>query len=171
MKRTFGQRLDIFLRNSLPVMATLVLVLVNVIPLHIPGLSRIVPVLPLMAVYQWAVFRPNLMPPLAVFFIGLMYDILSGSPIGVNAVVFLIVYGAVVYQQRFFVGKSFVVVWLGFGIVALGASILSWVLVSILSASLVEPRAVVFQYLLNFGCFPLLAWVFLRWQNLLVKVE
>ncbi len=171
MKLTFSQRLDIFLRNSLPVLVTLVLVLANVIPLHVPGLSRIVPILPLMAVYHWAVYRPTLMPPLAVFFIGLMYDILSGSPIGVNVVVFLAVYGAVVSQQRFFAGKSFVVVWLGFGLVALGASILSWLLVSILSTSLVEPRAAIFQYLLNFGCFPLLAWFFLRWQSLLVKVE
>ena len=171
MKLTLAQRLDLYLRNSLPVMVALLLVLVNVIPLHIPGLSRIVPVLPLMAVYQWAVYRPNLMPPLAVFFIGLMYDILSGAPLGVNAVVFLVVYGVVAYQQRFFAGKSFLVVWLGFGIVALGASILSWLLVSILSASIVEPRAAIFQYLLNFGFFPLLAWLFLRWQIPLEKPE
>ncbi len=171
MKQTFGQRLDIYTRNSLPVLVTLVLVVVNVIPLHIPGLSRIAPILPLMAVYQWTVYRPKLMPPLAVFFIGLMYDILSGTPIGVNAVVFLAVYGVIIYQQRFFAGKSFLVVWFGFGIVALGASILSWTLVSILSASIVEPRAAVFQYLLNFGFFPVLAWFFLRWQSALVKVE
>lgn len=171
MKPTFGQRLDIYTRNSLPVMVTLLLVLINVIPLHIPGLSRIVPILPLMAVYQWTVYRPKLMPPLAVFFIGLMYDILSGAPIGVNAVVFLAVYGVVLYQQRFFVGKSFLVVWFGFGVVALVASVLSWLLVSILSASIVEPRAAIFQYLLNFGFFPLLAWIFLRWQNALIKVE
>ncbi len=171
MKLTVAQRLDIYLRNSLPVMVTLLLVLINVIPLHIPGLSRIVPILPLMAVYQWAVYRPNLMPPLAVFFIGLMYDILSGAPLGVNAVVFLVVYGIVAYQQRFFTGKSFLVIWMGFGIVAFGASILSWLLVSILSASIVEPRAAIFQYLLNFGFFPLLAWIFLRWQGLLVKTD
>lgn len=171
MKPTFGQRLDFYTRNSLPVLVTLLLVLVNVIPLHVPGLSRIVPILPLMAVYQWAVYRPNLMPPLAVFFIGLMFDVLSGAPLGVNALVFLAVYGVVVSQQRFFTGKSFLVVWLGFGIVAFGASVLSWAMVSILSASLVEPRAAIFQYLLNFGFFPLLAWVFLRWQNALLKVE
>lgn len=171
MKLTFGQRLDFYTRNSLPVLVTLLLVLINVIPLHVPGLSRIVPILPLMAVYQWAVYRPNLMPPLAVFFIGLTYDILSGTPLGVNALVFLAVYGVVVYQQRFFTGKSFTIVWMGFGIVALGASVLSWAIVSILSASLVEPRAAVFQYILNFGFFPLLAWVFLRCQNAFLRNE
>jgi len=171
VKQTFGHRLDIYARNSFPILVTLVLVVVNVIPLHIPELSRIVPVLPLMAIYHWTVYRPRLMPPLAIFFIGLMYDILSGMPIGVNAVVFLMVHGAVIHQLRFFAGKPFLVVWFGFGIVGLGASILSWTLVSILSGSIVEPRAAVFQCLLNFGFFPALAWFLSRWQSALAKVE
>ena len=171
MKPTLGQRIDVLTRNSLPVLFTLVLILINVIPLHIPGFSRIVPVLPLMAVYHWAVYRPELMPPLAVFVIGVVYDMLSGAPLGVNALVFLTVYGVVLYQQRFFVGRSFFIVWFGFGIMALGAAIESWVLVSILSESIVEPRALVFQFILNFGFFPVLAWLFLRWQHLYLRPE
>jgi rod shape-determining protein MreD len=171
MKPTFGQRLDTFTRNSLPVLFTLVLVLINVVPLHIPGFSRIVPVLPLMAVYHWAVYRPELMPPLAVFFIGVIYDILSGTPLGVNALVFLTIYGVVVFQQRFFAGRSFVIVWLGFGIMAFAASVEAWILVSILTESIVEPRALVFQYILNVGFFPMLAWLFLRWQHFYLRSE
>ena len=171
MKPTFGQRLDIVTRNSLPVLFTLVLVLVNVVPLHIPGFSRIVPVLPLLAVYHWSVYRPELMPPLAVFFIGLIYDILSGSPLGVNALVFLTIYGVVIFRQRFFAGRSFVIVWMGFGIMAFVASVESWILVSILSESIVEPRALVFQYILNVGFFPLLAWLFLRWQHFYLRSD
>ena len=171
MKPTFGQRLDIVTRNSLPVLFTLVLVLVNVVPLHIPGFSRIVPVLPLLAVYHWSVYRPELMPPLAVFFIGLIYDILSGSPLGVNSLVFLTIYGVVIFQQRFFAGRSFVIVWMGFGIMAFVASVESWILVSILSESIVEPRALVFQYILNVGFFPLLAWLFLRWQHFYLRSD
>ena len=171
MKPTFGQRLDIVTRNSLPVLLTLLLVLLNVIPLHIPGLSQVMPVFPLMAVYHWAIYRPHLMPPLAVFFIGACYDVLSGTPLGVNALVFLIVYGVVVFQQRFFAGKSFVVVWLGFGLMALGASVVSWTLVSILAVAVVEPKAVFFQFVMNFSCFPLLAWLFLYFQNAYLKLE
>lgn len=171
MKPTFGQRLDTFTRNSLPVLFTLVLVIVNVVPLHIPGFSRIVPVLPLMAVYHWAVYRPGLMPPLAVFIIGVVYDILSGAPLGVNALVFLTIYGVVVYQQRFFTGRSFIIVWLGFGIMAFAAAVEAWILVSVLSESIVEPRALVFQYILNVGFFPILAWLFLRWQQFYLRPE
>ncbi len=171
MKLTFGQQLDLITRHSLPVIFTVLLVIMNMIPLHVPGLSRIVPVLPLMAIYHWAVYRPEVMPPLAVFLIGVLYDILSGAPLGVNALVFLVVYGVVAFQQRFFTGKSFLVIWFGFGLVAMGAAILSWVLVSILSGTIVEPRAVFFQFILNFAFFPALAWLLLRWQQAYLKTD
>ncbi len=171
MKSPFVQRLDTVTRNSMPVLLTFILVLVNFIPLQIPGLSQVVPVLPLMAIYHWAIYRPQLMPPLAVFLIGAFFDVLSGTPIGVNALVFLAVYGVVVFQQRFFVGKSFIVVWLGFGLIALGASVLSWILMSILATTLIDPRAVIFQLFLNFSFFPVLAWLFLYCQNTYLKLE
>ncbi len=171
MKPSFGQRLDLITRNSIPVLLTLILVIINVIPLHVPSLSRVMPVLPLMAIYHWAIYRPQLMPPIAVFLIGACHDVLSGTPLGVNALVFLVVYGVVVSQQRFFVGKSFFVVWLGFGLIALGVSVVSWMLVSILALTIAEPKAVLFQFFMNFSFFPLLAWLFLRLQNTYLKLE
>lgn len=171
MKPPLRQRLDSMSRRSTPVLLTVALVVLNMVPLHVPGFSRIVPVLPLMAVYHWAVYRPHLMPPLAVFLIGLLQDVLSGAPLGVNAVVFLSVYGVVVLQQKFFAGKSFLVVWLGFALIAAGAAVESWLLVSVLSQTLVGGRAVAFQYILNLGFFPLIAWLFVRWQQAFLKFE
>jgi len=98
------QRMDLLARQLMPSMLTLVLVIINVVPLHIPGFSRVAPLLPLIAVYHWAAFRPRLLPAYAVFLIGLFQDILTGAPIGVNAFVFLAVYGAVLSQKRFFIG-------------------------------------------------------------------
>lgn len=171
MKSPFTYRLDTFTRNSMPILLTLILVLVNFIPLQIPGLSRVVPILPLMAIYHWAIYRPQLMPPLAVFMIGAFYDVLSGMPIGVNALVFLIVYGVVVLQQRFFAGKSFIVVWLGFGLISFGATVLTWILMSILATTLINPQAAIFQLFLNFSFFPILAWLLLHCQNSYLKLE
>jgi len=171
MRRTVGQRVDTMTRSSLPALITLLLVVINMVPLHIPGIARIMPVLPLIAVYHWSVYRPALMPPYVVFAIGLLHDVLSGAPIGVNALVYLTVYGIVESQQRFLVGKSFAVVWLGFGIISLIATIEAWFLVSVLSSVIVEPNAALFQFILNFGFFPLLAWVFLRYQQIFLSSE
>lgn len=158
-------QLDVMARRLMPFGLTVILVVLGSVPLHIPEYARVAPMLPLMAVYHWAIFRPDTMPAYAVFIIGLMQDALMGMPIGVNALVYLAVYGIVLSQRRFFFGKSFAVLWMGFVVVAAGASLAGWVLVSGFYATLVEPRAVFFQYLMSVGVFPLLAWIFLRWQQ------
>ncbi len=162
-------RMDLLARQLTPSILTLALVLINALPLHVPGLARIAPLLPLMAIYHWAIFRPRLLPTSVVFLIGLLQDVLSGTPIGVNALVFIAVYGAVLSQKRFFSGKSFAILWLGFALIAAGAMALSWVAVSLLSLTLVEPRTVIFQYVLTLGLFPAVAWLLLRWQRTFLR--
>jgi|MDTC01.3.fsa_nt_gb rod shape-determining protein MreD len=164
-------RMDVLARQLTPSMLTLALVIINVVPLHIPGFSRVVPLLPLMAIYHWAVFRPRLLPAYAVFLIGLLQDILTGAPIGVNALVFLAVYGAVLSQKQFFIGKSFFILWLGFSLIAAGAAIFYWLAISILNLTLVEPKTAFFQYLMTLGCFPVIAWVFMRWQRAFLRQD
>lgn len=162
-------RMDLLARQLTPAILTLALVILNAVPLHVPGLSRIAPLLPLMAIYHWAIFRPKLLPAWVVFVIGVLQDALSGTPVGVNALVFVAVYGAVLSQKKFFTGKSFAILWLGFALIAAGAMALSWVAVSVLSVALVEARAVVFQYLLTFGLFPAVAWLLLTWQRAFLR--
>lgn len=163
------QRMDLLARQLTPFILTLALVILNAVPLHLPGLARIAPLLPLMAIYHWAIFRPRLLPAWVVFLIGVLQDVLSGTPIGVNALVFLAVYGAVLSQKKFFTGKSFAILWLGFALIAAGAMALSWVAVSVLSIALVEPRTVIFQYLLTLGLFPAVAWLLLTWQRAFLR--
>ena len=164
-------RMDILARQLTPLMLTLVLVIINVVPLHIPGFSRVAPLLPLIAVYHWAIFRPRLLPAYAVFLIGLLHDTLNGFPIGVSALVFLVVYGVVLSQKSFFIGKSFFILWLGFSLIAAGASVLSWLAVSLLNVTMVEPETVFFQYLMTLGFFPVIAWLFLRWQRAFLRFD
>ena len=95
---------------------------------------------------------------------------LHGIPIGVNVIVFLLVYGVVTSQHRFFFGKSFSVVWMGFGIVLGGAIFLMWLLISMLNNVVIDPLAVSFEYLLALGFYPLLAWGFLRAQKIILNV-
>jgi len=169
MKPGLWYRMDVLVRQLTPSMLTLMLVIINVLPFHIPGFSRVVPLLPLMAVYHWAVFRPQLMPAYAVFLIGLLQDILTGAPIGVNALILLAVYGMVLSQKQFFIGKSFFILWLGFSLIAAGAAVINWLAISILNVTVVEPKTVFFQYLLTLGCYPVIAWIFMRWQRAFLK--
>jgi rod shape-determining protein MreD len=171
MKPTLWQRLDVLARRMAPVLMTLCLTIVNVMPSYLPGFARMAPVLPLMAVYHWTVYAPGLMPAHMVFVAGLLFDLLSGAPLGVNALTFLLVYGVVLSQRRFIAGKSFLIVWLGFALVALGAAVVYWALTSVIHVTLLDPGAFAAQYAIMVGLFPLLGWLLLRVQNAFLSAE
>lgn len=160
-------RLGRWARNLLPIAITIALVLIGVARLQIPHYAVIAPSLPLMAVYYWTVFRPDLMPRLAVFGIGLLQDALAGLPLGVNALVLLLLHAVVISQRRFLIGKPFWVFWWGFLLVAPAAAGLTWAIMSILRGALIAPGAAVFHLLLTIVAFPILCWVLLRAQRVL----
>ena len=152
-------------RNLSPFVVTMFLVILNAVPLPVPGYAVTTPVLALMAVYHWSVFRPDLMPAAAVFVIGLLHDALSGPPMGINALALLLVHGIMISQRRFFIGKSFLVLWWGFILVALGASLVTWTLTSLVFGAIVPPTPVVAQAVLTIILYPCLSWVLVRVQR------
>ncbi len=165
----FWNQLNLVARSLSPMAITLLLVMVSVLPMHIPFFGMVSPVLSLMAVYYWSVFRPDLMPSFAVFGAGLFQDILSGTPLGVFALVFMLVRVAVVSKQKFFTGNSFVVMWWVFMLVAAGSLVLVWGLASLLNMTLISPLGVAFQVFLTFVLFPCFAWLFFRAQQALLR--
>lgn len=169
MKSPQGLRFDLVLRRLTPFGITTLLVLAGVLPVHIPSYGPVAPLLPLMAVYHWSLYRPDLMPAAAVFVLGLMVDALTGAPIGVNAGIFVVVRGVVESQQRFFIGKSFAIVWFGFALVLAGALALSWILVSAFHVAIIAPGALAFQFALTLGGYPVLSWLLLRWQQTVLR--
>ena len=163
--RAVWVRLDLWARNITPAGLTFLLILATVLPTHLPGYARVTPILALISVYHWAVYRPHLLPAWAVFILGLLQDFLSGAPIGINVLVFLTVQWLVLSQRQFLVGKSFLIYWFGFALVALVAAGEMWLLASIQYLTLLSPSGIFAQYLVTAGIFPVIAWMFLRWQR------
>ena len=73
-------QLDRALKRGLPLGLTFVIVLLSVVPLPVPEYAVLAPSFALMAVYYWTVHRPDLMRPWSVFVIGVLDDVLSGTP-------------------------------------------------------------------------------------------
>ncbi|MBF0251999.1 MAG: rod shape-determining protein MreD [Alphaproteobacteria bacterium] len=165
MKQSFWQRLDLVMRGMTPLFLTLALVVLGQIPFHVPAMTEVSPLLPLAAVYHWTVYRPELYPVAGVFFAGLLQDALSGMPFGINAAVFVLVHMVVLTQQVFFANRSFLIIWLGFALVAAGAFAASWLLNALFHSALTAPQAALMQYLVTVGVFPMLAWLMIRWQK------
>lgn len=169
MKANPFQRLDQALRHLLPFCLTLLLVLIDAMPTRLPGFAMVAPLLPLIGVYYWSIHRPELLPPSSAFLLGLVNDIIGGTPLGVTALVFLVLQGLASSQRRFFLGKPFLVAWWGFTLVAIGSVTAQWVLVSLLFGRSVDFLAVLFELLMTLFCYPLFSWLFSRTQLALLR--
>ena len=163
------QSLDRSVRQMVPFVLSTLLVMVAALPVNVPGYGQIAVDVGLMAVFYWAIFRPDLFPVLAAFGLGLWQDILVGGPIGVQCLMLLLTHWVIVSQRRFFQGKSFYVIWWSFSIVALFAGILSWIIVCALNVIVISPAPVVFQMLLTVGVFPFMAWFLARIQHAILR--
>ncbi len=169
MKPSVWVQMDTWVRHMVPSGVTLILLLATAIPTHIPGMAGVTPMLPMMGVYYWAIYRPDLLPAWAAFLIGLLHDIIAGTPLGVSALVMLLVQGVSASQRKFFLGKSFLVAWWAFSLLAAGSTGLSWLLMSIMSARIIDPTPAFFQYMLTLGLFPILTRALARTQVAFLK--
>ena len=152
------QRLDTLARRATPAAVTFMLTLLGVVPLHVPVYGPVAPLFPLMAVYYWSIHRPDLMPYSVVFLIGLVHDILTGSPIGVHSLLFLTVHAALSSQQRHLAGRSFLVLWCGFVLVAGVTMAMEWLIHSVYYLAIMPVEAAGFRMILTIALYPPVAW-------------
>ena len=166
---TVLQRLDRVARSLWPFVLSLLLVVASVLPIQLSDFGRAAPNLAIMATFYWAIYRPDLFPAPAAFVLGLWLDLLTGAPVGINALVLLLVHWAITSQRRFFQGKSFGVVWWAFALTISGAMALFWVLSAVYHLTLIDPSPVVFQLLLTIAVFPFLTWLLARTQHVVMR--
>lgn len=163
--------MDLWVRHLLPTGLTLILVLVGVMPTHLPDFAGIFPQLPLVGVFYWAIYRPDLLPASMAFAIGLMSDIQMGMPLGTLTLVYLLVHGLTLSQRRFLLGKPFMVTWCCFTVVMAAALLLEWLLVSMLMDAVEPLRPVMFTLLTSVSVYPLLSWLFGRVHSAMLRAE
>jgi rod shape-determining protein MreD len=153
----------------IPASVTLVLAIFSAVPLGIPEYAVVTPNFVLMSVYHWTLYRPDYLSYVAVFLVGLFFDLLTTAPgtaVGVTSLILLIARWAVLTSRRSFVGRGFPFVWAGFaGLAALVAAAL-WGLGSLLNGRILEPRSFLFQAVLTVGLFPLATLLLARLRRL-----
>ncbi len=169
MTLDFWHRFDRAVRGLTPLALTLLLALLSVVPLRIPGFAPITPALTVIAVYYWSIYRPDLLPLIAIFLVGIVQDALGGTPLGLSSLVLLLVQAVVVAQRPFFHGKTFLVEWWGFMLVAPGALLAGWILASLYFGAVVTPKPLGFQLLLTIAFYPCLTWLLARVQQRVLR--
>lgn len=127
--------------------------------------SPLTPAFPLMAIYYWAIVRPEMFPPLAVFTVGVLFDLLSGGEIGLWAFVYVVTYSIVVTQRPLVVNAPFSAFWVGFALAAALAGAIGWVVVSVIHGMFVPPGPVFWHMAVTVAVFPVFAMLFGRFER------
>jgi hypothetical protein len=83
-----------------------------------------------------------------------------GGALGISSLVFILFRLMVFTQQRFLVKETFWATWLGFGLAALPAFILQWLLTSAFNRTILPVTPLAMQWVFTFGLYPLLHIVF-----------
>ncbi|WP_439814013.1 rod shape-determining protein MreD [Zavarzinia sp. CC-PAN008] len=149
--------------NSLaPIVVALLCVLLGTIRIGVPHFTLVAAVLPLVAVYYWTIFQPMLMPASGVFLIGLTQDVLGSGPIGLNALILLLVHGFLKTQRRVFVARTFLIAWFGFATIATGAALVSYAVACLFYGTLIQPMPLLTQLVLGIAIYPIGSLVFSR---------
>ena len=145
-----------------PLATVLGAVLLDLLWVPVPGFNAVAPAFPVMAVYCWAIWRPESLPYTGVFVAGLLEDLIRGTPLGGGALALLAVQGFVWAQQRLLRSRSFEVLWLGFALTSLIAAIVTWGAVAFAYRTALSPWPGGMQYVLTVATFPALAFLLMR---------
>ena len=160
MQPTVLQRVDHAARGLVPFGLTLLLMLYAMTPTFIPGLSHITPMYAFMSVYFWSMYRPDLLGFGTVFAIGMLEDLLAGTPLGSGALILLLCQRAVMEQQKFFHTRPFGFTWLAFSLLTFAAALIRWICVGLAGASGFTPfSAMVTSSFMTIALYPIVAWV------------
>jgi rod shape-determining protein MreD len=168
---SLGRVLDQVARWSFPASTTALLLLIAAAPIGLPGLGQLQMAVALACVFFWSVFRPAAMPPVAVFAIGVLTDLLGYAPPGVAVLTLLLVHGFALRWRRILARQGFLLVWLAFVGFAAVASALAWVLTSALTFQILPPGPGVLQAAVAAGVYPALSTLLTRAHQSLAAPE
>ncbi|MCE3232201.1 MAG: rod shape-determining protein MreD [Rickettsiaceae bacterium] len=147
------------LKLFIPKILAILFIFLGYIQTRFFGLDSFFPAIDVMLIFYFSLQKPQVVPTWFVFSLGLLKDIISGEPLGVNALSYLILRGLVVYRTDF-LRRSFVFVWQGFCVFAALVIIFKWLVFSFVYDSALGINAACMQFLLTVLLYPFFHSVF-----------
>lgn len=157
MKKAPINENSIGLKAVIPFFTILFLIILMVLPYNIPLISDIMPFLTLIGVYYWSVFKPEMLPVAAVFVLGIIQDILLGSPLGLMPLLLIIVQQFIFIQGRQFLERDFVFNWFVFVMLVIGYGFLFWAITSLYFRTILDYWNILGQILLTIAFYPIIS--------------
>lgn len=152
---TFSDNLDHTGRFAVAYVAIFIFFLIDLVSLSSVGAGLTNFPFFLIAVYYWSLYRPTLLPVWLVFTAGIITDIISGAPLGLNAALLVLVRFIIANQRRYLAGQTFIVVWLGFCLVLTLSLLFQWGIIALTALALFPMHDFGFVLLSGIAIFPL----------------
>ena len=114
----------------------------------------------IICIYFWSIYRPTLMSPVYVFILGLLFDILLGLPLGLHALLFVVLQWGIRDQRLFFLGQPYMIVWIGFAFTCFTMMSAEWLFFSIISEGVHDFQKVIYGTVISTLIFPLITLLF-----------
>lgn len=131
MDDTFSSILINKLKQLVPLICTILLILLAGVPLRLPFLKFLRADIGMICIYFWSLYRRDLLGPVSVAIIGFVVDSLGAVPLGVNMFIFILVYVLAITYGSFVNTKPFIVSWLGFAAISVIGFFTKWLLMSV----------------------------------------
>ncbi len=131
-------------------------------PFGIPGQAALRPVYTMACVYFWSLYRPASLPAPLVALCGLLLDLLGFSPLGLWAVLLLLLQWVTLLLRRKLVPARFLLVWASFTVMAAAGAALAWGAEAALTLTWLPVSPLILECLLAAGLYPALAALLIR---------
>ena len=143
--------------RSLPFLSCLGFLFLGLFPFRIPFFIELFVPFFYISLFCWLFLRPDLLPPLSVFCLGVLSDLMYANPLGVETLICMLLYLSVYSQRRFLIGHSFIFLWGTFALLMLPLFIIQWSLNSLLRWHVMPFDIMIGQWLLLIGFYPIIA--------------
>lgn len=160
--RSSVERRSSWVPGAVCVVTVLLALIVQAAPTKLVDGVNIMPTWPLMAVFLWSGLRPHFMPPIAVFAIGLTQDLLTGAPMGVWALSYLISIAVFRFRGEDGMPRDLPPIFARFAGALLLSHTIAYVAGSLALGQMADMRPLIVEATATILMFPLLAWFTLK---------
>ncbi|MFN3232893.1 MAG: rod shape-determining protein MreD [Alphaproteobacteria bacterium] len=153
-------RMLVAIRGSIPFLIGILFACFTFAQYGTSAFSLVVPPLTLPVIYYWTLRHPDLMPAWAALLIGLWQDILVGGPLGLMALLLVLMRAAVDSQRSILLPQSGLIRWFGYALISFGLVALGWVVAGLWSGTVYGPLPFLGHWALGVVLYGVFAFLF-----------
>lgn len=132
-------------------------------PLRLPeGQGFPAPLFPLIALYIWSVRRPRFVPPWLIFLTGLLQDLLTGGPLGMWSISYLLAFAFARLRSSEPSAREFILLIARFAALTVISTLVAWIAGSLSIGQPADPTSLVTEAVITLVIFPAFCWLFAR---------